>query len=184
MSLDLFSLFKINFGSVRKYVFRLAIGFFVIFSACAKKNNLSTESGNSAVIEKYAQKLQVPKSQITNYHLYQFIDEWIGTKYKYGGMSKAGVDCSGFVNILYNNVYKKELPRMTSDIAKIIKKVSKHKLSEGDIVLFNISGKKNSHAGVYLTNNYFVHASTSKGVMISSLDNPYYVKAYSKGGGI
>ena len=62
-------------------------------------------------------------------------------------------------------------------------KVKKAKLKEGDLVFFNITKKnKNSHVGVYLKNNKFVHASTSKGVVISSLDNPYYKKVYSKGG--
>lgn len=164
---------------MKKYTYIFIL--FVLIS-CGKKDKVTVKNVNTDVQEKYAQKLQVPKSEITNLKLYEFIDEWYGTKYKYGGTTKQGVDCSGFCNVLYNTVYKKELPRITSDIAKIIKKVSKNKLTEGDIVLFNISGKKNSHVGVYLKNNYFVHASTSKGVIISNLNNPYYQKSYSKGG--
>ncbi len=96
-------------------------------------------------------------------------------------MSKFGVDCSGFCNILYSHIYNKSIKRRASDIAKDIDKVNKKNLKEGDFVFFNIS-KKNSHVGIYLMNNKFVHASTSKGVMISSLDNPYYKKVYNKGG--
>lgn len=144
---------------------------------------VKTKNSNH-VVAKYAEKLQVSKSQITNIALYEFIDDWYGVKYKFGGLTKSGVDCSGFCNVLYNKVYKKELPRSTKDIVKVINKVPQSKLKEGDLVFFNISGKKNSHVGLYLINNYFVHASTSKGVVISNLTNPYYKKAYNKGGSI
>ena len=158
----------------------------ILFSACGKKKDVlvKTPSSNKQIVSKYAEKLKVSKSIITNIILYEFIDDWYGTKYKYGGLSKAGVDCSGFCNVLYSKVYQRQLPRSTKDIVKTIKKVSQDKLKEGDLVFFNISGKKNSHVGLYLVNDYFVHASTSKGVIISSLANPYYKKAFSKGGGV
>lgn len=159
--------------------FLILIGF-----ACGKKKAVVSAKSNQAIIKKYAEKLEVPKSQIKNTLLYNFIDDWYGTKYKYGGLSKSGVDCSGFCNVLYKEVYKRELPRTTTELAKQINKVGKTKLKEGNLIFFNIEGKKNAHVGVYLINNRFVHASTSKGVIISSLENPYYKKAYSKGGKI
>lgn len=133
---------------------------------------------------KYAELLKVDVSAVQNIKMYQFIDEWVGVNYKYGGTSKSGVDCSGFCNVLYNTVYNKTLPRTSSEIARDLKKVPKGSLSEGDIVVFDIEGKRNSHVGIYLANNKFVHASTSSGVIISSLEHPYYQKAYSKGGKI
>ena len=134
------------------------------------------------IVNKYAEILKTSNSEIKNITLYTFIDDWYGTKYKYGGLTKSGIDCSGFANILYKEVYNKELDRRASDIAQSINKISKTSLKEGDLVFFNISGKKDSHVGIYLMNNMFVHASTSKGVIISSLENPYYKKNYSKGG--
>lgn len=151
--------------------------------ACGK-NKKSVVKAESSVAKKYAEILQVTPNQLKNTKLYQFIDDWYGVKYKYGGLTKSGVDCSGFTNLLYQNVYKKQLPRTTSELAEQINKVSKNKLVEGNLVFFNIEGKKNAHVGVYLINNKFVHASTSKGVIISSLENPYYKKAYNKGGKI
>lgn len=155
-----------------------------MFFSCDKKNiQINNPSVNETIVlDKYAEKLQVSKSSLTNIKLYNFIDEWYGVRYQYGGLTKQGVDCSGFCNVLYNNVYKKQLPRSTKEIVKVIKKTSQSNLKEGDLVFFNISGKKNSHVGVYLINNYFVHASTSKGVIISNLQNPYYKKAFNKGG--
>jgi len=158
-----------------------------LFFACKKTQptiNNDNNVGSSPLIEKYAEKLNVQQSKLTNVALYKFIDDWYGTEYKYGGLSKKGVDCSGFCNILYVEVYKKKIPRSTKDISKQVNKVSKDKLQEGHLLFFNISGKSNSHVGIYLHNNYFVHASRSKGVIISHLDNPYYKKVFSKGGSL
>jgi lipoprotein Spr len=144
----------------------------------------NASSSGTKYKSKYAQQLGVEPSQLKSERLYAFINEWEGIPYRYGGTSKTGVDCSGFVGALYREVYSKNLPRTTSEIGKVAKSVSKSNLSEGDIVIFDINGKKGSHMGVYLANNKFVHASTSKGVVISDLNNPYYVKAFSRGGKI
>jgi len=132
--------------------------------------------------EKYSELLDVTDLELEKIELYAFIDEWVGVKYKYGGTTKKGVDCSGFTNLLYNNVFKKELPRSSSDIAAVAKSVSKKELSEGDFVFFSIRSNKVDHVGIYLTNNRFVHASTSKGVIISNLEHPYYAKHFKTGG--
>jgi cell wall-associated NlpC family hydrolase len=152
--------------------------------SCGGNKKVVTVTTNNPILDKYASILKTPKSEINNIKLYSFIDDWIGAKYKYGGMSKTGIDCSGFCNVLYAQVYNKAIKRRASDLSKDIDKVDKNKLKEGDLVFFNISQKQNSHVGVYLKNNRFVHASTSKGVMISSLDNPYYKKTYNKGGSL
>ncbi|MDT8413172.1 MAG: NlpC/P60 family protein [Vicingaceae bacterium] len=131
---------------------------------------------------KYAELLEASPKELELVELYAFIDEWVGVKYKYGGTTKKGVDCSGFTNLLYNNVFKKELPRSSSDIAAVAKSVSKKELSEGDFVFFSIRSNKVDHVGIYLANNRFVHASTSKGVIISNLEHPYYAKHFKTGG--
>jgi len=136
----------------------------------------------NALQAKYASELSVSPQQIKNMKLYKFGDDWKGTRYQYGGMSRSGVDCSGFSNILYKEVYNHQLPRTTREIYKNSKVVHKSSLREGDLVFFDISGKKSSHMGVYLQNNYFVHASSSKGVVISHLDNTYYKKYFDRGG--
>lgn len=160
------------------------IVFGVALTGCKNKKSAVTEQPkvDSSLSIKYADLLQVPSDSIKNNTLYKFIDDWYGVKYQFGGQTKDGVDCSGFCNVLFKEVYKKQLPRTTKEIAKTIKKVNKENLTEGNLVFFNIKGKKNAHVGVYLQNQKFVHASTSKGVLISSLNNPYYIKAYNKGG--
>lgn len=156
----------------------------LIVASCHSNNEVVSSVKSNQVFDKYADILKVQSNQLTDVKLYNFIDSWYGVKYKYGGMTKAGVDCSGFCNVLYSSVYNKELPRTSKDIAQRVNKTAQDKLQQGDLVVFNIAGKKNSHVGLYLANGYFVHASSSKGVIISSLSNPYYKKAYNKGGGI
>jgi cell wall-associated NlpC family hydrolase len=165
---------------VKRLVYILIFGYLISSCGGNKKNIVSKQ--NKHIVEKYASILKTSKTDIKNVKLYSFIESWFGTKYKYGGMSKTGIDCSGFCNLLYKQVYNKQISRTTSALSKEINKVSKNNLKEGNLVFFNISKKKNSHVGVYLKNKMFVHASSSKGVIISSLENPYYKKVYNKGG--
>ncbi len=101
-----------------------------------------------------------------------------GTPYKYGGTTKRGFDCSGFVNTVYLNAFRIELPRMTKDIAKVGYKVKESKLKVGDLVFFRPS-RKYRHVGIYIGNGEFIHSSTSKGVIKSRLDNVYWSRKYS-----
>lgn len=156
---------------------------FLIYSCQGSEKLVKNERG-SYLQNKYAKILDVNNLDLNNVKLYSFIDQWYGTNYKYGGFSKKGIDCSGFCKILYSEVYDKEIERTTQSLANQIKQVEKENLQEGDLVFFNISKKKNSHVGVYLVNKQFVHASTSSGVIISSLENIYYKQSFSKGGNL
>jgi len=134
----------------------------------------------SEIVNKYAAQLKVAPDKLYNQKLYEAIDGWIGVKYKWGGNDKNGVDCSGFACAIYKNVYEYQLKRSGYDIAKDCKEVQKEELMEGDLVFFDISSK-NSHVGIYLANGKFVHASSSKGVMISDLSESYWTKYWGRG---
>lgn len=126
-------------------------------------------------IADFSRILDVDASRLKNKELYTFIVDWYGTPYKLGGQTMNGIDCSGFANELYKDVYKIRLPRTSRDISENIKRKYTADLKEGDLVFFSFgkSGEVN-HVGVYLHNNRFVHASTSKGVIISDLTEPWY----------
>jgi hypothetical protein len=126
---------------------------------------------------KYGQILNVEVEKINNESLYQFIDNWIGTPYHFGGTTSSGIDCSGFTGMLHKTVFKTVLPRMAKDQYGASKKVEREEMREGDLVFFNTRGGV-SHVGVYLMNGYFVHASTKYGVMISNLNEGYYKQRF------
>jgi cell wall-associated NlpC family hydrolase len=92
-------------------------------------------------------------------------------------MDKRGFDCSGFTKIVYKNGFDVELPRTTSEISKLGKKISKRNLKPGDLLFFRPS-RRYEHVGIFIGNNMFIHSSTSKGVIKSRLNNPYWKKKY------
>ncbi len=119
-----------------------------------------------------------------NHRLYTEVTGWIGTPYRMGGDTKRGTDCSGFTRQIYKTVYHKSLDRNSESQRKQCKKVAKHQLKEGDLVFFssNNSGKKVAHVGIYLKDGKFVHASTSRGVIVSKLSENYYKTHWICGG--
>lgn len=120
-----------------------------------------------------------------NMPLYAESSLWLGVRYKYAGLDRRGIDCSGLVHRIFQNVYSRDVSRSTNDLVKATKKVSKGKLTTGDLVFFATSSrnkKQISHVGIYLKDGYFVHASTSRGVIVSHLKEDYYKRTWKKGG--
>jgi len=161
----------------------------VLFTSCKSKKIFTDVSNgrpiaSGSLTERYASLLNVKEKELSNEKLYRFIDSWIGVPHRSGGMDKKGVDCSGFTSILEKEIYARSVPRTTKSMAEIVKRKYEEDLKEGDLVFFDFEGQKFSHVGVYLHNNKFVHASTSKGVIISDLKDPWYYKYFSRGGSI
>ncbi|MDQ0169780.1 MULTISPECIES: C40 family peptidase [Paenibacillus] len=105
------------------------------------------------------------------------VNNMAGIPYKWGGTTMAGFDCSGFMRYLFDK-YSIDLPRTSQQQAKAGTPVSKANLRTGDLVFFNTMGKGVSHAGVYIGDGQFAHASSSKGVSITKLSNPYFKDRY------
>jgi cell wall-associated NlpC family hydrolase len=134
--------------------------------------------------EKFAFYLKTETSEIINIALYKAIDSWLGTRYHYGGTSHRGVDCSSLMQHLYNESGgEAALPRTARLQHGFTKRVSRADLQEGDLIFFNTTGGI-SHVGMYLKNDKFVHASSSRGVTISDLNENYYAKRYLGAGRI
>lgn len=131
---------------------------------------------------KYAMMLDVEVESLKNLSLFSFIDDWFGTRYHMGGTTKNGIDCSALTSSLLLAVYGFVVPRTARQQYKTTEHVKKDKLKEGDLVFFNTHGRGVTHVGLYLDNDYFVHASSSQGVTISSLDDSYYAKRFICGG--
>lgn len=102
---------------------------------------------------------------------------WRGVKYRLGSVSKSGIDCSGFVMVTYRDQFALNLPRTTGMQVRIGEGVRRSRLKPGDLVFFKTSFKTR-HVGIFIGKGRFLHASTSRGVTISRLDDPYWYSRY------
>ncbi|MWV47623.1 NlpC/P60 family protein [Paenibacillus sp. HJL G12] len=105
------------------------------------------------------------------------IDDVIGTKYRTGGITTNGFDCSGFTMYVFKHLGI-NLPHQSGSQFSMGTSVSRSDLRAGDLVFFNTSGSGVSHVGIYVGDGKFAHASTSRGVVVSSLSESYYVNRY------
>lgn len=112
--------------------------------------------------------------------LLKSFENWKGTKYSFGGDSSRGIDCSALTRRVYREVFSFELPRVTKDQIKVGRHVSRNNLKPGDILYFRPDGKYN-HTAVYLGNSLFINASSSKGVILSSMEHSYWSKYFVHG---
>lgn len=111
--------------------------------------------------------------------------KYIGVKYKFGGITKRGMDCSGVIYVAFGqeNI---QLPRVSRDMAKIGSKIPLSKARKGDLLFFRTrkSYKSINHVGLIVSNKKgqlrFIHSTTSKGVIVSSLSDTYWKKAFVK----
>jgi len=131
-----------------------------------QRNLLNNQSNPAAIIQ------PVPSPSFSMVY-----KSWKGTPYRLGGKSKRGIDCSAFVQVGYSDVFNRLLPRTTGEQARMGRWIPRAEAKEGDLVFFK-TGRSLRHVGIYLGNSEFLHASTSRGVMISRLDNPYWRQAF------
>ncbi|MDR0825202.1 MAG: C40 family peptidase [Prevotella sp.] len=172
-----------------KHIFVFVILFIFLFS-CGTQRQQGGLLYDPIEVAQLSDKLGVGLSNMDkdddkNMPLYAEASLWLGVPYRYGGLSRKGLDCSGLTFLIYQRVYGKKIPRTTADLSKMkMNKISKQDLKTGDLVFFATSADKNriSHVGIYLKEGRFIHASTSKGVIVSSLMDGYYDHTWKRGG--
>ncbi|GAK20238.1 LOW QUALITY PROTEIN: cell wall-associated hydrolase [Vibrio sp. JCM 19052] len=151
---------------VRRIFFPLIIS--TLLSACSSGPDPETQVNAS---------LPVNQLLSDNQDLFQFFNEWEGTPYRLGGTKNSGIDCSAFVQKAFVEAYQMSLPRTTRQQSKQGVEMSWSDAQQGDLVFFK-TRRSTYHVGIYLGNKQFMHASTSKGVIISRIDNPYWASKF------
>lgn len=146
--------------------------------AASKPKQNSAEKVRAASAKKAA-KRATPKAAPSPKTLEGLANTWLGTRYKMGGTTKKGIDCSGYVMVIYKELYNIDVPHNAAAIYKDSrgKSVSRGDLREGDLVFFGDFWGI-SHIGIYLNGDRFTHASTSRGVMISPMNDKYWSPKY------
>lgn len=148
-------------------------------------SSIAAEVESASTIQlKYAVLMDTEVESLPGKSLLEAVDEWYGVRYRTGGNTTSGVDCSGFTVGVYAALYGMAIPRVSRDQYSVSTKLSTTDLEPGDLVFFNTTGRGVSHVGIYLGHNKFIHASVSRGVMVSDLFESYYLKRYIGGGRI
>ena len=154
---------------------------FLNYAQAKKSKHISKQKIQKQSIEQFYALNQLVPDSACSLHLYYQVYDWIGTRYKYSGSSKKGIDCSGLMMVVHSK-FSISLPHSSHEQARYGKVISnKEKLKKGDLVFFyNSYNSPNliTHAGLYVGDNEFIHASNSKGVIISSMDDKYWAPKY------
>lgn len=154
----------------------------VLFSGCKSSKGTVVRGGSghgtSATVKRdYSRELAGPMGR-------DLVDEartWLGTPYRYGGQDRRGTDCSGMVMEVYRSVCAVKIPRSTREQMSYCTEVARNKTRIGDLVFFG-SGGGVSHVGLYIGKGEMIHASSSRGVMVSDIDGGYWGARYMGAG--
>lgn len=162
-----------------KIISRFIVFLVVLVSACKSTKNTHKELHESSKLSSIEKRLGVTIPSGANREYYEEIASWLGVPYKYGGKEKSGTDCSGFVMIVYQKVFGIKLDHQSSLQKEKSRTIKETALKEGDLYFFKLDGKKVSHVGMHVAPDYFIHASTKRGVVVSKLSEPYYSSAFA-----
>ena len=184
---------------MKKIIFILVL--FISFSSCkSSKRSKRSSNSSSKIITKKSQEYEkgrvVISSEEKNYtprttnsrrtkadNIIEYAESFEGVRYKWGSTTKAGMDCSGLIYESFR-AYDVNLPRISRDMAKRGDKINLKDVHKGDLLFFKTGNRRNAinHVGliVSIENNdiEFIHATSSKGVMTSWINETYWNKAF------
>lgn len=164
-----------------------AIALSGLISSCKSHKKVVADSGSMTEKQIETKIKKETKTTALRTKIVEECKDWIGTPYKYGKSEKGeATDCSGMILVVYEEITGIKLPRNSAKQAEYCHQVTIEEILPGDLVFF-ATGKdpeKVSHVGLMMDKNNFVHASSSKGVVISEMSNPYYKRTFIKYGRI
>ncbi|WP_459607351.1 bifunctional murein DD-endopeptidase/murein LD-carboxypeptidase [Dickeya oryzae] len=170
-----------------RYIWRVlpAVAVAIALSACTSNNTNVNNQTDRRVVNGGDPSLQASQDEFeamvrnveVKSKLLEQYASWKGVRYRLGGDSRKGIDCSSFVQRTFREQFGIDLPRSSYEQQDIGVQIQRSKLRPGDLVVFH-AGSTGRHMGIYLGNQQFVHASTSIGVTISSMDDSYWKPRY------
>lgn len=114
-------------------------------------------------------------------NLFANIRQYLGIRYRFGGDTPSGFDCSGFVRFMFNKELDVNLPRSSREMSTMGMRVDRSELRPGDLVFFTNGKNRINHVGIFIGNDTFVHSSLSKGITRDTLNESYYNKRFATG---
>jgi lipoprotein Spr len=158
--------------------------FFQAPSSISEGSSFLVDSAFISAASAFAE-MGVPINYNSNARLYTELNKWLGTPHIRRSRGKGGIDCSGLVKIIYQNVYGMELAGSSNDMSRQAKPIKPEELKEGDLIFFRIyNPSRIDHVGIYLGNDRFIHTSSSRGVIVDKLSSPYFKRRLAKTGRI
>jgi len=165
---------------MKKYLFVITV--FVILGGCQGQprygGGLHSDEGDRSISDRVVRDQAASEYAVDPIELGRVIDRYLGRPYAGTEENRRGYDCSEFVGEVFQEYASIHLPRTTENLFKTGRKVDPGNLYFGDLVFFDTGGRGVSHVGIYVGYGEFVHASSSNGIIISSLHEKYYKKRY------
>lgn len=151
------------------------------------KNTKAVKNKRNVIVDQEDPELIASTAPTESYISLQLINNamnFLGVRYRGGGTTTAGMDCSGMVTAVFN-LFDIKLPRSSHDMALVGEKVDSSDIKKGDLIFFRTNGRKViNHVGVVIEKIgdeiKFIHSSTSKGVVVSSTNEPYYKRTFAQ----
>jgi cell wall-associated NlpC family hydrolase len=136
----------------------------------------SMEYGDKTAVTR---QTDAPSSRMSA--LFSDVRQYFGIRYRFGGTTPAGFDCSGFVQFMFSKVFNMQLPRSSKEMSALGIKVGRSELKPGDLVFFRNGRNRINHVGIFIGNNTFIHSSLSRGITRTSLSENYFDKRFATG---
>ena len=153
----------------------------IAIGGCMPAKRVSTERSERTEVAETIDQVREAQSEEAaspkQRSLLMACEPWVGVPYRYGGTDESGVDCSAFVRSVFSKV-EVNLPRTSRMQSESGHAVGRASLEVGDLLFFNTSGSGVSHVGIYIGDSRFIHASTSRGVIVSSMNERYYAERF------